>query len=212
MNRQQLLCDLSRQFYEKGWSSGTGGGISMVTSPLGAQDHIYVAPSGVQKERLTPGDLFTVTRQGEIVSRPLTGDLKVSECLPLFLHAYQRRGAGAVIHSHSMYAMLVTLRPHRFGTEYDEYSVTGLEMIKGLRGMGCFDTLRVPIIENTPKECDLAASMAEAMDAYPGVDAVLVRGHGLYVWGKDWEQAKTQAECLDYLFEATIRLGQMGVK
>ena len=41
--------------------------------------------------------------------------------------------------------------------------------------------------------------------------AVLVRGHGVYVWGRDWVSAKTQAECYDYLFGAAVRLHQLGL-
>ena len=42
-------------------------------------------------------------------------------------------------------------------------------------------------------------------------NAVLVERHGVYVWGKDWVEAKTQAECYDYLFEAAVRMKQLGV-
>ena len=62
-------------------------------------------------------------------------------------------------------------------------------MIKGVRvgGTGAalsyVDTLTVPIIENTPYEEDLKDSMREAMVAYPDAPAVLVRRHGVYVWG-----------------------------
>jgi hypothetical protein len=34
---------------------------------------------------------------------------------------------------------------------------------------------------------------------------------GVYVWGKDWIQAKTQAECYDYLFEAAVKMAQLGI-
>ena len=69
----------------------------------------------------------------------------------------------------------------------------------------------MPIIENTARECDLADRMADAMRAHPKTQAVLVRRHGVYVWGKDWVQAKTQAECYHYLFEAAVRMRALGL-
>ena len=42
-----LICTLCRNFYSQGWVTGTGGGISIVKD-----DHIFIAPSGVQKELL----------------------------------------------------------------------------------------------------------------------------------------------------------------
>jgi hypothetical protein len=63
-------------------------------------------------------------------------------------------------------------------------------MIKGVRIAGTgralsyLDTLELPIIENTPNEEDLKDSMAEAMKKYPDAAGVLVRRHGVYVWGK----------------------------
>lgn len=63
-------------------------------------------------------------------------------------------------------------------------------MIKGIRigGHGktlrFFDTLEVPIIENTADEEDLTSGMAEAMDKYPDAGAILVRRHGVYIWGE----------------------------
>jgi methylthioribulose 1-phosphate dehydratase/enolase-phosphatase E1 len=34
---------------------------------------------------------------------------------------------------------------------------------------------------------------------------------GVYVWGKDWIAAKTQAECYHYLFEAAVKMAQLGI-
>lgn len=195
-----LIPELCRQFYAQGWVSGTGGGISVRRG-----DRIFMAPSGVQKERLRPEDLFELDLEGNVVARPADPGLKLSACAPLFLNAYRLRDAGAVLHSHSLNAMLVTLICG------EAFRCTHLEMMKGIRGTGYHDTLVVPVIENTAHECDLADAMADAMRAHPGSDAVLVRRHGVYVWGRDWAEAKTQAECYDYLFEAAVRMRQLGV-
>lgn len=200
---RSLIVDLCRQFYAQGWVSGTGGGVSIREG-----ERIYVAPSGVQKERLAEEDLYVLDLDGATVSGPATSGLSPSACTPLFLHAYQLRDAGAVIHSHAMSALLATLlHPDHPET----FECTELEMIKGIAGHGYHDRLVVPIIENTAHECDLADSMADAIRAYPRTSAVLVRRHGVYVWGKDWAQAKTQAECYHYLFEAAVRMAELGL-
>jgi len=76
------------------------------------------------------------------------------------------RSAGAVIHTHSKHAVIVTLLYEK------EFVITHQEMIKGIakgHGKGAtylqyFDTLVVPIIENTPHERDLKDRMVCVCD------------------------------------------------
>lgn len=118
--------------------------------------------------------------------------LKISQCTPLFNLAYNHRNAGAVIHSHSQNAVMATL--HWPG---DSFRCTHLEMIKGIQNNVTGENLRydqelvVPIIENTAFEGDLVDDMYHAMLKYPECCAVLVRRHGVYVWGPSWQAAKT---------------------
>jgi methylthioribulose-1-phosphate dehydratase len=195
-----LICELAGSFYDLGWVSGTGGGICIRDG-----EHVVMAPSAVQKERMRAEQMFTIALDGSIVTRPEDATLRPSECSSLFLQAINLRGAGAVIHSHSIHAVMATLL---FG---DEFAISHLEMIKGIEGMGFHDRLVVPIIENTARECDLADALGEAMVAYPEAHAVLVRRHGVYVWGRDWVQAKTHAECYDYLFHAAVEMQRLGI-
>src|SRR6185295_5749712 len=81
----------------------------------------------------------------------------------------------------------------------------------GIEGMGFHDRLVVPVIENTAHECDLAEALGEAIEAYPKARAVLVRRHGVYIWGRDWVHAKTQAECYDYLFRSAVEMHKFGL-
>ena len=209
-----LICELCRQFYDLGWVSGTGGGIS-----IRDDEGVWIAPSGVQKERIDPADVYLLADGAwdrvEVLEAPRDPKLKISECQPLFFNAYRLRDAGAVLHSHSLWAVLAArlASPASSGPGgvAGEFRIRNLEMQKGLRGHGCFDELTIPIIPNTPRESQLTDSMAAAIEAYPKADAVIVAGHGIYVWGRDWAQAKTQAECLDYLMRASVEAHRVGV-
>lgn len=204
----ELVTELCRHFYGLGWASGTGGGISIREG-----DFIYMAPSGVQKERIAAEDVFVLDAtelEEAVVVRPAqTHSLNMSECTPLFYNAYRARGAGAVLHSHSIWAVLAAKIASPTGAP-GVIEFEGLEMQKGLRGKGCFDRVRVPVIANTAREAELTDSMAEAMEAHSDVDAVVVAGHGVYVWGHNWAHAKTQAECYDYLFRAVVEIARLG--
>jgi methylthioribulose-1-phosphate dehydratase len=132
--------------------TGTGGGTSIRHGP-----HIYLAPSGVQKERLKPTDMFVMDFASRSYLRS-PAPLKPSACTPLFLAAYELRGAGCCIHTHSQWAVLVTLLAEREGgvdRGGKVFEIEKLEQIKGIgRGsgkgnLGYFDRLRIPIIENT---------------------------------------------------------------
>lgn len=81
------------------------------------------------------------------------------------------------------------------------FEINNIEQIKAFGkgfekegNLGYHDTLRIPVIENTPFEEDLTESLEAAMDKYPDTYAILVRRHGLYVWGDTVDKAKAQAE------------------
>lgn len=213
-----LIPELCKGFYHLGWVTGTGGGISIRDN-----DKVYIAPSGVQKERIQPSHIFVLPypQPSDVVQRTFLRKpsipLKESACTPLFWAAFDLRNASACIHTHSQHAVMATLLwGNKEGAE-PVFRVSGLEMIKGVRwggvegAMSYLDELVVPIIENTPHEEDLRDSMAQAIKDYPKAAAVLVRRHGVYVWGSTWELAKTQAECLDYLFELAVKMRLAGI-
>nr|CAG4644283.1 EOG090X0D1G [Lepidurus arcticus] len=194
-----LIPALCRQFYRLGWVTGTGGGISIKSG-----EEIYIAPSGVQKERIRPEDLFVQSLDGEDLQLPpYHKNLKKSQCTPLFMCAYRQRGAGAVIHTHSKAAVLATLLcPGKV------FRTSHLEMIKGIwnpvlqRYLRYDEELVVPIIDNTCWERDLESDLSKILEEYPETSAVLVRRHGVYVWGSTWEQAKTMQVFCSYLIDA----------
>jgi methylthioribulose-1-phosphate dehydratase len=191
--------------------TGTGGGTS-----IRHEDKIYIAPSGVQKELMKPTDMFVMDfNSKEYLRKPQV--LKPSACTPLFLAAFER-GAGCCIHTHSQWAVLVTLLVERdFGRDAC-FEIEEIEQIKGIpkgRGkqgnLGYYDRLRIPIIENTAHEEDLRESLEEAMEKYPDSYAILVRRHGIYVWGDNVHKAKTQCESIDYILQLAVEMKKLGL-
>lgn len=96
--------------------------------------------------------------------------LKPSQCTPLFMAAFTKRGAGCCIHTHSQWAVLITLLLEQQKgstaegqkTDANIFEINNIEQIKGFGqgyqkkgNLGYHDTLRIPIIENTPFEEDL---------------------------------------------------------
>ncbi|KAI0409065.1 methylthioribulose-1-phosphate dehydratase [Xylaria palmicola] len=222
-----LIPSLCAKFWNLGWVTGTGGGCSIRDGDL-----VYIAPSGVQKELMKAEDLYVLSlrqQQADLKNRtyvrsPPHG--RPSQCTPLFLAAFTRRGAGCCIHTHSQWAVLVTLLLEARGPagggggggDTRLFEINNIEQIKGFgRGfqksgnLGYHDTLRIPVIENTAHEEDLTEFLEEAMIKHPDTYAVLVRRHGVYVWGDNVHKAKTMCESLDYLFQLAVQMKHLGI-
>jgi methylthioribulose 1-phosphate dehydratase / enolase-phosphatase E1 len=208
---RSLIAQLCETFYKAGWATGTGGGCSIrVLHPITQQWRVFVAPSGIQKEDMIGDDIFELNMAREVIVPPKTIGLRQSACTPLWYVVYQHRPtATCVIHTHSMTAVQATLLDP---TEQSTFlRITHLEMLKGVGNHAYDDYLDIPIIDNRPTEDLLADQLEHALLKYPKCNAVLVRRHGLYCWGDTWEQAKTQCESFDYLFDCVIRMKLLGI-
>lgn len=216
-----LIPELCSKFWHLGWVTGTGGGASIRKEyvhppsshdtannkliPTPHSDLVYLAPSGVQKELMKPEHIYVldISKQVDPKQRIYLRsppNLKPSQCTPLFMAAFTKRKAGCCIHTHSQWAVLITLLLES-APNATMFEINNIEQIKAFGkgytksgNLGYHDTLRIPVIENTPHEEDLTEYLEEAMEKYPDTYAVLVRRHGVYVWGETVHKAKTQCE------------------
>ena len=196
---RRLLVELLGVFYDKGWVSGTGGGICGPADGGG----LLLAPSGVHKERVSVDDFFTVDpADGRVLRAPDDPALRPSECNQIFCLASRERGALSVVHSHGLGAVLAG----DVAADADHLAIRDLEMLKGVRGVENRDVHRVPVIRNTPRESELVAQLAAALadPRFAGSFAVIVADHGAYIWGDDIWEAKRHAEVYHFLFEAAV--------
>jgi methylthioribulose-1-phosphate dehydratase len=196
---RELLCELLRLFYVNNWVSGTGGGICGVVGPC----RVLVAPTGVHKERVMPADLFMVdATSGTVVGRPLNQALRLSECSPIFCEIIRTKGAGSVMHSHALSAVLAG----DLADGGDRLVFQRLEMLKGIKGATNQDQHAVAIIDNTGYEPDLLHQMRKVLadPVFAKSYCILVRDHGAYIWGADIWETKRHAEIYHFLCEGTV--------
>lgn len=178
------LTAIGRSFHARGWAPATAGNYS-ARLPGGA---IAITVSGAHKGRLTPADIMVL---GEDPRRP-------SAETALHLAIYRAfPAAGAVLHSHA--AVSVALGRAIAGPVW---RITGHELLKALPGIGSHDaSVDIPIVDNSQ---DMAAIEADVMPRLGRAPAYLIRGHGLYGWGRDIAEAERVVEALEWLAEAEL--------
>jgi methylthioribulose-1-phosphate dehydratase len=192
----RLLCAVGVDFYRRGWVLGTSGNFSAVASsdPL----RLAITASGADKGVLTPEQILLVDSRGEVLS----GGGKPSDETKLHLAVVRERGAGAVLHTHSVWSTLLSEAHAADG----QLAIKGFEMLKGLAGVKTHEHEEfVPIIENSQDMDALAGALEKALRSYPECHGVLLRRHGLYTWGRDLTEAKRHVEILEFLLEVIGR-------
>ena len=104
MDLREQLCDFGLSLYNRGFTHGSTGNLS-VRLPDG---NLLVTPTGSSLGRLTPEGLSVIKPNGELISGP-----KPTKEVPLHQALYSTRGerAGAVVHLHSCYATALSLLP-----------------------------------------------------------------------------------------------------
>ncbi len=191
------LGEIGRNFYGRGWVLGTSGNFSAVLrrDPL----QLAITASGNDKGNLSPEHILQIDADGKVIA----GHGKPSDETKLHLVAVQSRGAGAVLHTHSVWSTL--LSQHVFA-EADGIAISGYEMLKGLAGNKTHEHAEwLPIVENSQAMDELAKIVEVTLQRHPAAHGFLLRGHGLYTWGQDLAEAKRHIEIFEFLLEVTGR-------
>ena len=181
----------------RGWLVGTSGNLSAVVErePL----RLAVSPSGVDKGELISAQVLLIDEHARLVNDQPG---KPSDESPLHVRIVKDRGAGAVIHTHSIWnTMLSDLFAGEGGV-----AIEGYEMLKGLQNVSTHEHREwLPIIENSQDMLALAESIGDTLRKNPDAHGVLLRRHGLYCWGRNLPQAKRHVEIFEFLIETVGR-------
>lgn len=191
------LAAVAKGFYARGWLLGTSGNLSAVVrrEPL----RIAMSPSGVDKGELRPEQVLTIDEVARVVGR---SGCKPSDESLLHIRIVKERGAGAVLHTHSVWnTILSDVYANDAGIK-----IEGYEMLKGLQGVRTHEHAEwLPIVENSQDMSALADTIGETLNKHKDAHGFLLRRHGLYSWGDNLAQAKRHVEILEFLLETIGR-------
>ena len=97
-----VLVETAKGFHRRGWMLGTCGNLSAVVSrgPL----RLAITRSGVDKGALIPDQILEVDAAGERVR----GEGKPSDETALHIEIVRKRGAGSVLHTHSVWSTILS--------------------------------------------------------------------------------------------------------
>lgn len=199
------LREIGMQFWQRGWSLGTSSNYSVVVQrqPL----ELLITASGKDKGRLSRHDFVRVGEDGRPVGR---GQPAASAETLLHVVAARHSDVGAVLHTHSVWSTV--LSEHFFPQK--GLALAGYEMLKGLAGITTHQAnVWLEIFDNNQDIPGLAQQVASRLadPSRPLRYGYLIRGHGLYTWGRDLDAARRHVEVLEFLLECTARRLAMGM-
>ncbi|MEX2475889.1 methylthioribulose 1-phosphate dehydratase [Marinobacter sp.] len=197
----QAIVEAGQFLYSRGWSPATSSNYSTRLD----DEHIAITVSGRHKGALGPGDVMVV----DLAGKPVQSDCRSSAETLLHTVLYQVfPEVGAVLHTHSVNATVLS----RVLPPGQSLQLQGYELQKAFPGSDTHDaSLIVPVFDNTQDIAGLAAETGQWFRDHPEQPGYLIRGHGLYTWGRTMADCLKHVEAFEFLFEcelATMRLRQ----
>ena len=195
------LAEVGRRFDARGWVLGTSGNFSVALShePL----RLAITPSAVFKGELTADQILEIDGDARVSHGGIGSPSAESR---LHVEVVRARGAGAVLHTHSVWSTALSEQHAHAGG----LAVEGYEMLKGLDGVRTHEHREwIPILENDQNMAQLSESVRTALSSHPACHAFLLRRHGLYTWGTTLADAVRHVEVLEFLLEAVGRTGEL---
>lgn len=190
----ESIIEAGRFLYGRGWSPATS---SNYSARIDA-DHIAITVSGRHKGELGAGDVMVV----DLAGRPVQSDCRSSAETRLHTVLYQVfPEVGAVLHTHSVKATVLSrLMPAGEPVVLQDY-----ELQKAFSGVSTHEgTVLVPVFDNTQDINALAEHTRQWFSDHPEQPGYLIRGHGLYTWGRTMADCLRHIEAFEFLFECEL--------
>ncbi len=204
MPPREALAAIGRDFHRRGWMAGTAGNLSC-RAPRDP-DTFWITSSGLPKGMLEADDMIRIAiADGAVVER---FDARARPSAETAIHQVLYRlfpEAGACLHVHTVDACLAT---DRAPPDADRLPLPPLEMIKGFDIWEEHPEIDLPLFTNWLEVPRIAAEIEARFCARkPALSALMIRGHGVTVWGETLQQAYNRLEILEFILAYQARRG-----
>lgn len=181
---------------KRGLVTYTWGNVSGIDRETG---YFVIKPSGVEYEKLTPGDMVVMDLNGNKIE----GEYRPSSDTPTHLELYKRyKEIGGIVHTHSpeatSWAQAVRSIP-LYGTTHADYFYGEIPCARSL----------TPEEVEEAYETNTGKVIIETLEAL-GINtmhtpAILCANHGPFTWGKDAAEAVHNAVVLEEVARMAFR-------
>ncbi|MFJ7745848.1 methylthioribulose 1-phosphate dehydratase [Peribacillus sp. NPDC097295] len=195
----QELAEIKAELAERDWFMGTSGNLSI---RVAKSSNFYITASGKDKRKQTDSDFILVDLSGAPVGMT---ELRPSAETLLHTEIYRKTEANCILHVHTVENNVMS---ELYG-EVGEVTFRNHEIIKATGRWLEDSELKIPIIHNHAHIPLLAETFSPHVVADTGV--VLIRNHGITVWGKSGLEAKKILEACEFLFQYQLLLNQQKV-
>ncbi|MEC4985285.1 MAG: methylthioribulose 1-phosphate dehydratase [Oscillatoria sp. PMC 1068.18] len=196
LDPRNSIIQAARQFYQLGWMVGTAGNLSVKMS----DNSFWITASGKNKGQLSEKDFVRIAPNGEMIesgypeNRPSAETSIHQAVYSLFPEAK------ACYHVHSVEANLVA----NF-TQAKTLELPPLEMLKGLGIWLENPQVKISLFENHFSVPKIAAEIVTRfINSPPEIPALLIRNHGVTVWGNSPVAAQNHLEIIEYIFRYLV--------
>lgn len=191
-----------RFFHDKGWCPATSSNFSF--REPGVNDQFYVSMSGLDKGTFEETNFLAVDMAGQIIDPDLRKKTKPSAETLLHSLIYKHDPeANVILHMHSVNTTVLS----KWLSEKNVVTFSDYEILKGFAGITTHDvSVDIPIYPNSQDMAFLAKRIGYDWQQQPLKYGFILRGHGVYAWGKTVAEAKRHVEVFEYLFDCTLKL------
>jgi len=190
----QAIIQAGRRMDMRGWVPATAGNLSV---RLG-DGRIAITRSGFHKGMLSAEALMLVDDRGQAIDSNHRPSAETGLHCGIYRHFPQ---AGAALHGHSVPATVLSRRAG------GAITLAGYELLKAFPGLSTHHgAIQLPVLDNDQDIARLQGRVAAIWASMPApLPGYLIRGHGVYAWGRDMPEALLRLEALEFMLDCELR-------